>query len=286
MTLNQLSVWDDQYRDPIQISEIDKFISSQVLIHDWNERTIKAYRLDLEHLYSWIQTENKEKFDKKTVENYLHFLLEKKKLCASTVMRKYRVICYFLDYLFKEGLLSDNPPLLPPILMMQKNKKEHFLSKSEIDSFFVALSREYDDLESDFRKRICLRDHIMMALLFYHGLEISELLRLKLSDYNRKTGVLMIQEKKNKQRAVYLYSKKLRDKMHLWTDEHTYFELIPDYNNWLFLSKLGRPLSMKMVINIFEKYKDLAGIKKDCTPKDLKSSMKRYAKELVVEKHS
>ena len=74
--------------------------------------------------------------------------------------------------------------------------------------------------------------------------------------------------------------------MQLWTNEHTYFELIPDYNNWLFLSKLGRPLSMKMVINIFEKYKDLAGIKKDCTPKDLKSSMKRYAKELVVEKHS
>ena len=255
-------------------------------MHDWNERTIKAYRLDLEHLYAWIQAENKEQFNRKTAENYLLFLLEKKKLRASTIMRKYRVIRYYLEYLSKEGVLSDNCSLLPPIRIMPKDKKDNFLSKSEIDSFFVALAREYDDLESDFRRRICLRDHIMMALLFYHGLEISELLRLKLSDYNHKTGILVIQGKKDRKRNVYLYSKKLREKMELWIKEHVYFEQIPDYKDWLFLSKLGRPLSMKMIISIFEKYRDLAGITKECTPKDLKGSMKRYAKELVVEKHS
>ena len=49
----------------------------------------------------------------------------------------------------------------------------------------------------------------------------------------------------------------------------------------MFLSKLGKPLSMKMVTNIFDKYRVLAGIEKECTPKDLKGSFGRYAEEVV-----
>lgn len=51
--------------------------------------------------------------------------------------------------------------------------------------FFLALEREYSGLESDFRKRVCLRDLVMMELLFYHGIEVTELLRLEISDYDR-----------------------------------------------------------------------------------------------------
>ena len=66
-------------------------------------------------------------------------------------------------------------------------------------------------------------------------------------------------------------------------NEHEYFEQDEQYSNRLFLSKLGRPLSMKMVINIFDKYRMLAGIEKECKPKDLKNSLGRYAEELVWE---
>ena len=48
---------------------------------------------------------------------------------------------------------------------------------------------------------------------------------------------------------------------------------------------MGRPLSMKMVILIFDKYRVMAGIKKGVTPKNLKVSMKRYAQELMIEKY-
>lgn len=40
---------------------------------------------------------------------------------------------------------------------------------------------------------------------------------------------------------------------------------------------------MKMITNIFEKYREMAGIEKEATPKDLKRGLKRYAKELMVE---
>ena len=41
---------------------------------------------------------------------------------------------------------------------------------------------------------------------------------------------------------------------------------------------------MKMVILIFEKYRKLAGIEKEFTPKDLKNSLGKYGRELVEEK--
>ena len=52
----------------------------------------------------------------------------------------------------------------------------------------------------------------------------------------------------------------------------------------MFLSKLGKPLSMKMVTNIFDKYRVLAGIEKECTPKDLKNSLRRYGEGMVRER--
>jgi hypothetical protein len=47
---------------------------------------------------------------------------------------------------------------------------------------------------------------------------------------------------------------------------------------------MGKPLSMKMVIRVFDKYRVMAGIEKECTPKDLKRSMKNYAQELMMER--
>lgn len=74
--------------------------------------------------------------------------------------------------------------------------------------------------------------------------------------------------------------------MERWIGEHGYFERDNEFHNVLFLSKIGKPLSMKMVILVFDKYKDIAGIEKESTPKDLKRSMKRYAREMVVERCS
>ena len=157
------------------------------------------------------------------------------------------------------------------------------LTKGEVEAFFRAIDHEYEELDSDFRRRVCLRDQVMMELLFYHGLEISELLRLEVSDYNQKTATLTIRRKREKDRTEYIFSRALQRQMEEWLSEHVYFEHGGIYHNRMFLSKLGKPLSMKMVINIFDKYRGLAGIEKVCKPKDLKNSLGRYAEEVVKE---
>lgn len=216
------------------------------------------------------------------MEAYLKYLAEEKKLRFSTVSRKQRVFRYYLSYLADQGVVKEYKPL-KPVKRPKEGLDSEYLTKKEIDLFFQAIQQEYKELDSDFRRRVCLRDQVMMELLFYHRIEISELLRLEVSDYNPRTAVLTVPRKREKERMVYLFSKALQGQMARWLEEHEYFEHDGAYRNRMFLSKLGKPLSMKMVVNIFDKYRVRAGIEKTCTPKDLKNSLGRYAEEVVRE---
>ena len=285
--MEQMSDRENKSRE--RQDHIEEFIKNQVRERNLDERTIKAYRLDLEHLYLWFGESGVDYPDSRAVERYLKYLSTERKLRTSTIIRKYRVFCCYMEYLFRQGSSAPGPAILPPALPKLpdcEKTQDNVLSKAEIDAFFIAINREYENLDNDFRRRVCLRDNVMMELLFYHGIEISELLRLELSDYERETGILSIPGKRKKQRCVRLFSKKLKDKMEQWLCVHAYFEKKDAYSNYLFLSKIGKPLSMEMVIRIFDKYRILAGIEKESTPKDLKRSMKRDAQELMMERCS
>ncbi len=272
---------------------IEDFINTQPSGHKLDERTQKAYRLDLEHFYRWVNENSNYDFGadnhnrwETNIEAYLKHLSIEKGLRPSTVVRKYRVFSYYLSYLNRQGILVDYRPLKLHKIAQQIKEVDDQLSKKEIDAFFQALNREYGELDNDFRKRICLRDLVMMKLLFYHGIQVSELLQLRISDYDFRKGILLIRRKRGQEEKIDLFSGVLREQMNTWLKEHKYFERNSEYCDYMFLSKIGKTLSMKMVINIFDKYRIMAGIKKQVTPKDLKNSMERYAKELMIEQQS
>ncbi len=269
---------------------VEQFINAQVISRGLDERTAIAYRMDLEKFYLWPEAVSSsvpgedawEDQMEERMETYLEYLSRERGLRYSTISRKQKVFSYYLSYLVSRGILKGYRPL-KPVEHTREAPVDTLLTKWEVEAFFRAIDREYEDLDSDFRRRICLRDQVMMKLLFYHGLDISELLQLELSDYNRKTATLVIHRKRQEDYSVYLFSRMLQQQMEQWLSEHVYFEHGGMYHNRMFLSKLGKPLSMKMVINIFDKYRGMAGIEKVCKPKDLKNSLGRYAEEVVRE---
>ena len=273
-------------------NQIEDFIENQVVSRGLDERTARAYRMDLEKFYGWMgdaagtQSETSEIVVQPDLEErmeaYLDYLSDEKGLRYSTLYRKQRVFGYYLAYLVSQGILERSRPLRP-VNRPREASVDTLLTKREVEAFFRAIDHEYEELDSDFRRRVCLRDQVMMELLFYHGLEISELLRLEVSDYNGQTATLTIRRKREKDRTEYIFSRALQRQMEEWLSEHVYFEHGGLYHNRMFLSKLGKPLSMKMVINIFDKYRVMAGIEKVCKPKDLKNSLGRYAEEMVRE---
>ncbi len=273
---------------------IEGFIDEHVTKKGLDSRTEKAYRLDLEHFTVWLERKAVEASQSRRpgggvgnledwMEAYLDYLVKEKKLSSATICRKNRVFGYYLSYLAKRGIIPRYRSLRPARRVPHSQGKDK-LSKKESDAFFSAMEREYEELASEFRRRICLRDLVMMELLFYHKIEISELLRLDVADYDQKTGILTIRRKRGMDCQVYLFSRKLRERIERWLTEREEIKGEGQYCESIFLSKFGKPLSMKMVIKIFDKYKELAGIKKEVTPKDLKEScMKQYARELVME---
>ena len=308
---------------------IEKFIQRQVLDKGLDPRTAKAYRLDLTHLYDWMEKQGISEFQENEVKRYLQHLVSEKGLRHSTVTRKSRVFGYYLQFCGRDGteggataagkgaaaegavkgvgsgsfaagrafaeIAASVETAAPsagkstiaemfsaPSASEKEARGELYLSAQETDAFFAALDREYASLDSEFRKRVCLRDDVMMELLFYHGIEISELLALQVGDYERKNGILHVHRKRMQDKDIYLFSDGLREKMERWLEARQYFEKDNEFHQRLFLSKLGKPLSMKMVINVFDKYRELAGIERECTPKDLKGSLERYAMEKMV----
>lgn len=274
---------------------IEGFIDERVTQKGLDGRTEKAYRLDLERFTTWLDQKvsetNKSQYLRTEAGNledwmeaYLDYLTEEKKLSPATICRKNRVFGYYLSYLARQGVIARYRTLRPVRRVSPHSQDKDQLSKKEADAFFAAMEREYEELDSKFRRRICLRDLVMMELLFYHKIEISELLRLEVSDYDQETGILSIRRKRGRDSQVYLFSKKLRRRLEQWLAERERIKSDGQYCDRLFLSKFGKPLSMKMVIKIFDKYRELAGIEKEVTPKDLKEScMKQYARDLVME---
>jgi site-specific recombinase XerD len=309
---------------------VKDFINSYGEKHHLDPRTEKAYRMDLEHFYAWMDSckeedslepnitniradeDGESKKSRKPesasgfvcwedrMEAYLNYLALERKLSSSTICRKTRVFGYYLSYLVKQGVIPGCRPL-----KTIKNRENHgnhenhenhgngeesahrLLSRKDADALFQAMEREYQGLESEFRKRVCLRDMVMLGLLFYHRIEISELLRIEVSDYDMETGTIGIRKKRGKILTIHLYASGLRRKMEQWLKERNLFLQKEEGCSQIFLSKYGKPLSMEMFIQIFDKYRKLAGIEKKLTPKDLKeSSMKQYARELMIERCS
>ena len=167
---------------------IEDFIRSQVTGRGLDDRTEKAYRLDLEHFSRWLERDGGAEAEtdlgeaalggadlEQEILRYLRYLAMERKLRTSTISRKGRVFRYFLTYLAQTGQApgpaakgsgvsdgrlsfrsSDRMPGISP------GGSAEALSKKEIDAFFQAIQREMDRLDSDFRRRVCLRDLVMM----------------------------------------------------------------------------------------------------------------------------
>lgn len=60
--------------------KIEDFVTNQVVRRGLDERTAKAYRIDLEHLYQWLWERQIDNFGEKEIDGYLNYLMKEKQL--------------------------------------------------------------------------------------------------------------------------------------------------------------------------------------------------------------
>ena len=167
-----------------------------------DDKTVKAYRTDLEQFIAFIG-ENENNLDKEKLNSYLlhiHSVYKQK-----TIKRKIASVKAFFHYLEEENLIEINP-----FYKLKTKFKEEFvlpkiIPRDMIEQLLGYLYSKQSSKEcSEWKKRLILRDVAVIETLFATGMRISELCHLQSKFFSLKDGVLCIQGKGGKERYLQI----------------------------------------------------------------------------------
>lgn len=117
---------------------------------------------------------------------------------------------------------------------------------------------------------VSYRDYCMVKMAFIHGLRVSELIDLKVSDYDPLSQKIYIKRLKGGLSTSHPLLSKENKVLLNWLDERQHF---PGSNlPWIFLSHQGNKLSRQRFYQLLRHYGELA-----CLPLNVHPHMLRHA---------
>lgn len=193
-----------------------------------SDHTVKNYSADLAKFFSWIERNEQTKITKingETIGKYKEFLSGETPLPVKPSSSKILPITWFKG-LFKRSIVIPMPPLLIPLPLSVSSKRRHL---SSLKNFFEYLKESHEDHSKKFSKNpvkskihaITLKDidvipttmisredfkkieeqtfrtseRLIIYILYYGGLRLSELCQLKISDFDFETKTINLNRK-------------------------------------------------------------------------------------------
>lgn len=242
---------------------LDLFISYLTVEKGLSANTQSAYSRDLARYLDFLERGGRAKPSDVKPADIAAFMasLQKQKLGPRSRARSLSAIRMFHKFLMIENYADFNPAAIieaPRTL----HKLPQFLDGREVDALFASCSGERGE---------DLRDLAMLELLYATGLRVSELVCLKLREVNLDSGYLMTVGKGNKERLVPI-GESARNKVALYLYECRKAQDPAGRSPYLFLSRLGDPMSRQAFWNIIKKRAKLAAIHKNISPHTLRHS--------------
>jgi integrase/recombinase XerD len=153
--------------------------------------SLEAYRRDLGRFGRFLKSTPLESVTIHTLRGYVdHLLVEN--MASRSVARHITAIRGFYRFLVEEDVLAANPADLLNLPAIGE-KLPNYLSERRVDDLLSAPGSE---------KATGVRDRAMLDVLYASGARVSELISLRLADYDEKAGTLRITGKGDKQRIV------------------------------------------------------------------------------------
>lgn len=249
---------------------MQRFLDHLIVERGLSKNTIESYGRDLAQFAGFLGrkgiTEPKG-IDEGCLVGFLD-ALSKKKYAAASIARKLSAVRSMIKFLCAEREIDKSPlsrlePARPPVRLPKS------LEIGEVDRLLGA---------PDVRAETGLRDKAMLETLYACGLRVSELISLKVADVDLSAGFIRCLGKGGKERVVPIgetaahwiaaYCQGIRGK-HEGMSRSEY----------VFLTKLGKPMSRVMFWKIIGKHARTAGITKTITPHMLRHSFATHLLE-------
>lgn len=226
-----------------------------------DEKTIKAYKIDLFQFSDGISTTRLLEITPSILENYIKKLHEKYK--PKSVKRKIASIKAFFHYLEYRNIIIQNPFNKIQIHFREPVILPKTIPLYIVEKFLSTIYSQRSNAKTDYQKRNALRDAAVAELLFSTGIRISELCNLKNNDVNLIDGIILIYGKGSKERLLQIGNSSVLDILREYKNNFYQETLQCDH---FFTSQSGKPLSDQSVRRMINKYSSIASIDLHITP--------------------
>ena len=220
---------------------IDKFIRYLELEKNFSPHTILNYKLDLNDFKDFLKDSPIEKVEYLTLRKFLAHLKEKG-LANRSISRKLSCLRSFFRFLFREGLIKENPVVLLSSPKLNRMLPQ-FLTEQEM---FKLIEMPEQGTELGFR------DRALMETLYSTGMRVSELVAMDVDSIDFVGSTVKVLGKGKKERLLPIGEKAI-EAINQYLDKR-------NSNNKnrqesaLFLNKNNRKLSTRGVRKIITKY--------------------------------
>lgn len=180
----------------------------------YSEHTIKSYETDLYQFHNFVHINQIKSVDACALnqDNIRSWIVELKNggLSSRSINRKLSSLKSYLNYLFKQGEINNDP--FSKIVSLKNNKRlPQFVQEKQmnkLNSFFVSINNFSE-----------VRDYFLIELLYNTGIRLSELINIKHNDWDLVGGTVKILGKRNKERicplnnhTINIYKKYIEEK--------------------------------------------------------------------------
>ena len=205
--------------------DIPDLIKKEGLRRWLSPRTIKTYCFCVGKFLRSYKNKDVREITKKDVLNYIDKLL-KKEAAGSTINVYLNSIKFLMGNIFGKRLMwkvkySKIPKTLPTVL-----------TKEEVKKLFEAIENK--------------KHRLMVELMYSAGLRVSELVNLKIEDFEFSKNYGWVRQGKGRKDRLFIIAKKLNQELREFIEKE-------NLKRWLFMGKKGTHLSQKTVQEVVKK---------------------------------
>lgn len=241
---------------------INNYLDHLKFERNYSDYTINNYKNDILEFFEYLKSQNiyYKNLEYSDLRFYLMYLKDEKADSNSSIDRKLSSLRGFYKYLVSNGIVSNNFFLLVNGLKKEKKLPRYF---------------EYNELEElfkvpDIRTPLGQRDRVILELLYATGIRVGELINIKLSDINFSERQIIILGKGNKERIV-TYGEYCEEILQMYLEDG-YKKLNVSNSSYLFLNKLGGPITERGVRYVLDQIIKKTSLAKSISPHVLRHS--------------